>query len=406
MNTPKLPAPLTSMPVAVVEKPLRAVFRVDASIQMGSGHVMRCLTLAENLMQHGAEVHFIARAHAGNLVSLIASKGFHCHLLPALPHAAGKQHGQNGSEGQNRHAAWLGCDWKTDCEETSRIIRSLGDVAWLIIDHYALDADWERGQRPNVRRIMVIDDLADRPHECDLLLDQNVLDNDSTRYLDRVPSGSRLLLGPRYALLRPQFLTFRERGKRQGDEAPRLFVFFGGVDATGETGKFLTAWAALERPGLVAEVVLGIRNAQRSAMRQFASGLRGIRIHDHVDNMAELMARADYAFGASGSTVWERFCIGLNSSITSVANNQTELALQLASNDLIDFLGNWTDTTAESYLQALQGLDPGSGLLSRRRARIMQCVDGLGLDRVTRVMLSNTHTPSDCPATANTPDHG
>ena len=146
--------------------PMHAVIRADASLQIGTGHVMRCLTLAAGLAERGAQVDFICRAHQGNLVALIEQRGFRVITLPL------EFGGEKASPDQPAHAHWLGCDWQTDAEQSRDAIS--GTVDWIIVDHYALDHRWETMMRAKCALIMCFDDLADRSLDCDLLLDQSL----------------------------------------------------------------------------------------------------------------------------------------------------------------------------------------------------------------------------------------
>jgi UDP-2,4-diacetamido-2,4,6-trideoxy-beta-L-altropyranose hydrolase len=334
---------------------------------------MRCLTLADGLRAEGANVRFITRAHQGNLDALIEARGYCVHSLAVRDEPV--------VCADPPHAAWLGCDWRTDFEDTARVLQSVGGVDWLVVDHYALDARWETPLREFARRIFVIDDLADRQHDADLLLDQNPVASAQQRYRSRVGPHCEQLIGAAYALLRPEFAGLRETVKRRSIEgAPRLLVFFGGVDATDETGKFLDAWSAHDADRFVADVVIGANHALRAQYGQCV--LPGVTVHGYVPHMAELMAKSDHAFGASGTTNWERFCLGLNASVVSVADNQIPIAQFLGEQGWIDSLGDASNTTVETYRRALRALDPSSPAARARRERLMQVVDGLGVQRV------------------------
>ena len=362
----------------------RAVIRVDASIDIGSGHVMRCLTLATALRAAGMLPTFVTREHAGHLAALIERRGFDCRRLPAPSRSS-----DAGAGAERGHASWLGCGQDVDAAQTREALRRVGDaIDWLIVDHYALDAEWERRLRPCVRHVMVIDDLADRPHDCDVLLDQNPYPDADNRYPAFVSPSCELLLGPRYALLPPDFRVQRAvAASRQASEPYRLLVFFGGVDATGETGKFIAAWSSVRRPDLKADVLIGVANPHAETLIRMAAGVRGIRLYRHVDDMASMMARADYAFGGSGVTNWERFCIGLNCTITAVAPNQVELARHLGEIGLVDYAGDWLQTTRATYERLLRNLAPASDASRARRTRIRQQVDGSGCDRVVNRLM-------------------
>ena len=200
------------------------IIRADASTQIGSGHVMRCLTLAEELRDGGSMVSLVSRDHPGNLNELIRDKGFQYFELSTGQGIEVKPH-QSGSE----YASWLGVSQERDAMET---IEAIGEerAEWLIVDHYALDEKWEPLLRPHAAKIMVIDDLADRRHDCDLLLDQNFFINGEKRYDELVSPSCTKLLGPKYALLRREFREARKKLKERTGEVKRVLVFFGGSD--------------------------------------------------------------------------------------------------------------------------------------------------------------------------------
>lgn len=207
---------------------MKIVFRTDASIQIGTGHVMRCLTLADELTRQGHECRFICREHPGHLGCLVNSKGYDLTLLPP----PSDQPLQQTNSETDDYELWLGAPWQEDARQTLDAISSL-NPDWLVVDHYALDAHWERTLSSTVDKIMVIDDLANRPHECTLLLDQN-LGRIASDYDELLPTTCQRLIGPRYALLRPEFAALREQSlKRRGKpELKRILISLGGVDRT------------------------------------------------------------------------------------------------------------------------------------------------------------------------------
>lgn len=205
------------------------------------------------------------------------------------------------------------------------------------MDHYALDAGWERELRPDVGRIMVIDDLTDREHDCDLLLDQNLRDPDAPHYAGLVPRGCRLLLGPRYALLRPEFQAARARLRDRHGPARRVLVFFGGIDATNQTDKVLKAFELLRRDDLIADVVTSSRNPRADQIREQCRKMKNVHFHGDVGDMAGLMSEADLSIGAGGTAVWERCALKLPTLAWPVAENQSEQLHMLARNGAVCF---------------------------------------------------------------------
>lgn len=309
---------------------MKVVFRADASLQMGTGHVMRCLTLADGLIASGAECQFICRVHPGNLIEHIKHKGYRVHVLaPGLPVVASLLAiNATAAEPQLAHAAWLGTTQQQDADACAHILHEL-QPDWLIVDHYALDECWEVALKPYYRRLMVIDDLADRRHECDLLLDQT-FGRDFADYKPRVPAACTLLCGSQYALLRPEFAVLREYSlqRRAKPQLQQLLITMGGVDKDNATGAVLNALQFCE---LAADcriiVVMGATAPWLATVRQQAEQLPWpTEVRVNVSDMAQLMADSDLAIGAAGATSWERCCLGLPTVMVVLADNQQQVA--------------------------------------------------------------------------------
>lgn len=302
------------------------VFRADASLEIGTGHVMRCLTLADSLREMGAECLFVCRRHPGNLVETIESRGFRVQALPL----GSSGEGCNG-DAADEHAGWLGESWKLDATQT--LASMDGHRAdWVVVDHYAIGAKWERHVSTGAKRLMVIDDLANRSHRCDLLVDQN-LGRTETSYRQLVPAACRVLSGPRYALLRKEFPALRESSlaRRQRPKLGRLLIAMGGVDKDNSTGAVLSALVGSGMPSeCLVTVVLGKHCPWIEDIRSVASSLPWeVDIHVDTPDMAGLMAASDLAIGGAGSTSWERCCLGVPSIQVVLASNQQEIAAAL-----------------------------------------------------------------------------
>nr|WP_267956285.1 UDP-2,4-diacetamido-2,4,6-trideoxy-beta-L-altropyranose hydrolase [Halomonas sp. MCCC 1A17488] len=316
--------------------------RVDASLEIGTGHVMRCLTLARALRGAGAECHFLCREHPGNLTEMIEAEGFVVHRLPMAAHDETSQpqaeHGRlkddqeaqpNVPNGVSEHSHWLGADWRTDAEACRTILKGL-IPDWLIVDHYALDACWEKAVLPASTRLMVIDDLADRAHIANILLDQN-LGRREADYDNMVPEGCHRLIGPRYALLRPEFAELREKSlarRRDPLELKRLLISLGGVDKDNATGAVLEALKSCGLPeSCHITVVMGASAPWLDNVRAKADELPWhCDVVVNVTDMAERMTQADLAIGAAGSTSWERCCLGVPTLMLELAENQKGIA--------------------------------------------------------------------------------
>lgn len=320
---------------------MNVFIRTDSSTQIGSGHVMRCLTLAYSLHAKGAVVAFVSRELPGNLIQYVESKGFSVHRL------VGQSSVRNNSSGEELvHASWLGVSPSMDAEETEVVLSGVRNKAdWLIVDHYALDQRWESRMRPYVQNIMVMDDLADRMHDCDVLLDQNLYEDMEHRYDGLVPVKCRQLLGPAFVLLRDEFHQERELVKRDKGPVKKILIFFGGSDPTNETVKTLQVIRQMGLSDIELDVVVGKANPNRKQVKELCDSIANATFHCQIDNMAELMARADFAIGAGGSSLWERCYLGLPSLTVIIADNQIKTSEAAAAAGATWNLGESKDVT-------------------------------------------------------------
>ncbi len=331
------------------KQPLKVAMRVDSSTVIGSGHLMRCLTLANRLRRNkNVEVHFISRDLEGNLHDKIKTAGFVLHVLPC--HPADKRH--------TGYVAWLTVTRDVDAEETKKVLQEIGNVNCLVVDSYAIGKEWERKMRPFVFKIFVIDDLADREHDCDILLDQNFYLDKEGRYNGLVPQNCKLLLGPRHALLREEFYKARKHLKKRDGQIRKILVFYGGSDIINETTKALNALCSWHETHLdtTVDVIVGASNPHKQEIADFCSlsNNKGwLNYHCQVDNMAEFMVRADIALGAGGTTTWERCFLELPSIVTAVAENQEKIAEDCAAAGYITYLGRAERVTERLLVSAL-----------------------------------------------------
>jgi len=240
-------------------------------------------------------------------------------------------------------------DWLDDAAQTKAALTDSARTDWLIVDHYGLDRSWESAMRPFVRRIMVIDDLADRPHDCDVLLDQNYYKNLEHRYEGLVPEHCLKLLGPTYALLRPEFFEARRHLRQRDGLVRRILVFLGGGDSQNVTSKVIEAIALTSHPEIVLDVVIGSTNPHHEQIAALCSLRRNARLHIQVENMAALMALADLSIGAGGATTWERCLLGLPTLTVVFAANQEQTTIDLADTGAIRYIG-WADNVSISEL--------------------------------------------------------
>lgn len=351
---------------------MKVVFRADSGRTVGIGHIMRCLTLADELRRSGADVRFISREHPGHDCGLIEARGYPVHRLPP------------GIEPGRDPSSWLGVSPSEDARETIEALDARRPD-WLVVDHYALDEAWETRLRPHVGHLLAIDDLADRRHDVDLLLDQNRLDDDDSAYEQLVPAGARVLLGPRFALLRSEFVEARRREPRPiGETVERVFVFLGGNDPDDVTSTVLRALVAGRFAGQV-DVVVGPSNPNVEKVEALASQLPAATVHRGTNRIASLMAEADVAIGAAGTASWERLCLGLPSIVVQVADNQQVIAEGVGRAGGHLTLGPHTAVSEDDWRRAIALLH-NQALRHCMRDAGRALVDGLGAGRVARAM--------------------
>ena len=319
---------------------MNIVFRCDASIQIGTGHVMRCLTLADELAHQGAKCHFICREHEGHLIKLIAQKGYDTYKLEVESQDIFNK--KNDNEPVLFHSKWLGSTQEEDARQTEEIIRTL-QPEWLVIDHYALDSYWEKKLRPHYNNILVIDDLADRKHDCEVLIDQT-FGRDEQDYHNLAPNHCEILCGTTYALLRPEFSKWRQYSleRRKDNSLQHVLINLGGVDKDNITSHILELLKKAPLPkSCKVTVVMGSTSPWLDAVTTKANQLPWYtEVKTGVSNMAELMANSDLAIGAAGSTSWERCCLGLPTIMLVIADNQMDIANNLRSINAVKIVLN------------------------------------------------------------------
>ena len=290
---------------------MNIVFRVDSSSQMGVGHLMRCLTLADELEKQNHNATFICRKLKGNLIKSIEHRVL---ILPV----------DKDFQSDDLYLSWLGATQEQDAKQTIQVIHDNADL--LIVDSYALDEVWHKQLKPHAKKIMVIDDLADREFDCDVLLNQNLASKQGD-YQGKLPSDCELLLGCEYALLRPEFAAFRKRAlekRKKTQEIKNILISMGGSDKKNITYNVLQQL----NDGFNIVVVLSSASLHREMIMDYVKG-KNIEVIINADNMAELMLDADLAIGAGGSTSWERCCLGLPTLLFVTAENQKVIAENL-----------------------------------------------------------------------------
>jgi UDP-2,4-diacetamido-2,4,6-trideoxy-beta-L-altropyranose hydrolase len=337
---------------------MKVAFRVDSSRVMGAGHAARCLALAEAFREAGIDSEFVCRKHSGNLIPKIRAKGFDVIELEV------------------KADGWLGASTQVDAGDFAGSL-SLETFDWVIVDHYGIGAEWHKAVKQYAAKLMVIDDLADREMNCELLLNQN-FGRYNLDYAGLVPSNCRILAGSHYALLRPEFAARRTEALKKRNATKKIknvLVSIGGSDAGDLTGEVLRNIS--NKYNVVA--VLGPSSPHIEAVLKYEASYPHINVEIDAANMASLMYDADISVGAGGSTSWERCCLGLPTLLYVTAENQRGIACDLEKIGAVRIVDN-----LERDLDSLASSIYNWKLMSSESAKIC---DGHGAMRVAEYLL-------------------
>jgi UDP-2,4-diacetamido-2,4,6-trideoxy-beta-L-altropyranose hydrolase len=346
---------------------MRIAFRVDSGSTIGTGHLMRSLTLASHLQKVGHDCYFFIRPLPGHFSSLI-KQPFHLITM--------KEASLNLNPIQTPHGSWLMHDWKEDAEETLSFLKNTG-CDFLIVDHYALDHHWETIIYSHVKKLIAIDDLADRQHACHILIDMN-FSNDN-RYKKLTREGTEILIGLEYAVIRDEFLKIKERKKRT--ELKNILIFFGGSDHENFALKFLNSRITELFPEFSFNLL-----TRKAEIKSNEMLFPNLKIHVNPPSVAELMNDADLYIGSGGTITFERFYMGLPGLIHCVAPNQDQSHRELFLNGFsipIDFVKEF-----ESFVAKLNRLKQNPEWISVNSQKLYQLIDGKGHERILKKLFS------------------
>lgn len=368
---------------------MHIVFKVDASSIIGYGHVMRCLTLANALMAKGVDISFISREHHGHINHLIIE---HNYSLIPLPKGANDIVQKNSD-------TWLGCTIIEDAQQSIQAMQTIAPADYLIVDHYAIEATWHALVTNYCKKLVVIDDLANRPLLCNVLLDQT-LNRNAEPYQALIPEHCTMLLGKDYMLLRDEFSHYRAQAKTQRDQRSEqlghhssnvhIMISMGGSDPDNLSQ---VALLALERlhitmPNIQVSLIISSQSIHLTSLQHLCNRLTWCTLIIDSKHMASQMIRADIAIGASGSTAWERCCLGLPCLTTINAENQLLIAKNLNDSGATINLGWYKDISSSMIYDKIEQL-----ILHPKKYQMMvencfNVCDGLGAQRVTSALLN------------------
>ncbi len=336
---------------------MKVFFRVDASPEIGIGHLVRCLALADAMASQDVENVFILKEQSAQAQTLL--------------------------ETRNYATVWIGGDLEYSQEEDAQIcLAFLERDACLVVDKYDLDIRWEHKVRNSVRRLLVIDDLANRMHDCDSLVDAGYgrLAQDYAGY---VPEDANLHLGTEFAMLRTEFAPLHDTAAAWPTLC-KAHVFLGG----GAASKWLPICVEALLEAHATLRVCAVGPAGDAAMESLLQR-HGVRLewHRQVDKMADAYAQCDVAIGSPGTSTWERACIGLPSAVFATADNQIPILRQLNQREFCRFLGAIWETGRTAMVPMLRDFLSDTTAMQRLRANGVRAVDGQGVRRVMRALL-------------------
>lgn len=345
---------------------MNILVRADASLIRGSGHVMRCLCLANILRQLGHTLTFACAGLPEHLRTLVIGSG---HFVQDLA--------DSGPFGLASEAAW------PDAKQVADAAAIVGEYDLVIVDHYGLNRAWESAIKTRCSALAVIDDLG-RQHVCDVLLDQNYYSNPAERYAGKLPPDCLTLIGPHYALLRPEFAEARR--SRDYSSVNRLLVFLGGMDANDVTSHILDALDRVAAMPANVDVVIGTMHPSRSGIEARCAARAGWSCHVQTSRMADMLAASDMVIGAGGTNSWERMAVGTPSLALCVADNQRALLDECASAGVL-YVPDDTALQDVSVLRTHIDAVLHNRLLRQQIGRSgLDLVDGKGAERVARAI--------------------
>ena len=321
---------------------MKIVFRVDGSAQIGLGHVMRCLTLASQCLPSNT-ITFVSCPLPATLQKHIESIGIE---LITVPPSDFNEHATSASPALDNSAQF---SHARQCIETLGLAdNTLIDI--LFIDHYQLSASFSEMMRRYCKKIVVIDDLANRRHDCDVLLDQNIYTDFETRYDQLVPNTCQKLLGPKFAILREEFYQTNVQQRKKN----HILVCFGGSDPSNLTERVADVLLRLKSPHISADIVVGAAYSNVERLKEKVDTLDNVKLHVACSYMAKLMKTATVMIGAGGSMHWERAISGITGIVITLADNQIETTRYLHEKQCCVWLGKDSEVSNEALRKAIE----------------------------------------------------
>lgn len=367
---------------------MKIVFRVDASKEIGTGHVIRCITLAKELKKQGVACVFLSRNHDSNLFDYIEGNGFDLKIL----NKSNINLNNEKSKPSLLHSNWLGVSQTQDAIQTIELIKDL-NPDWLVVDHYGIDYRWHELIRCYVKKICVIDDLADRKHDCDLLLDQNLVEDYKHRYDKLIGLKVTKLLGPDFALLQNEYADIRKRIHSR-KLVENILVYFGGSDLYNLTEYITDILLKIDYKGKTT-LILDSKNPQLTGIKDKIKDKKNYEIYNNLPSLADILVNVDIAIGAGGTATWERCALGVPSFVITIAENQKQIAAEMHKQGYIKLLGNHDDINSIILEKTLKDIANNRIEIEEWSQHCLNLVDGLGAKRVAEILTIDEYSQFD-----------
>jgi len=339
-------------------------FRVDSGTDVGYGHFVRCVSLAL-VLSKTYKIIFLTRSLQGNLIETLNKKLF---LVQKLSYK---------SKNINQIK---------DANETISIIKKFSNQKnFLIVDNYNLSDKWESKIKLNINKLIVIDDLKTRKHVCDMIIDQNLHSSMKNLYQGKLPKNSIKLFGTDYVILRNQFIKERKLCSIRSLPIQKILVSFGGSDNKNYTMHTINALKNFNVDSKIF-VVVGKANSKKKSIRNFCLKYSNFKYFEQIENMAKLMKYSDICIGSSGTTTWERCCLGLPAITVVSSIDQYDIAKAMSTKKCIINLGNEKPNKI-NFIKILSKLSNNN--LKNMSKNSMKLVDGKGSSRIEKSIIKN-----------------
>jgi len=359
-----------------------AIFRVDSSYEIGTGHVMRCLNLARVLLNYGLKVIFICRNLKGNLINVIKNE-FQVLVIEDYDEEKNKNN-------DKKSKLDFSINQKLDSLNTIKLIESLNieNFCYLIIDHYFLDREWEeviqkkyKNDENKLFKILVIDDLFNREHSCDFILDQNIITKNNP-YLDLINQNTKSILGPYFALLSNEY-SLKKKSIVKRNTIKTILVFFGGIDKNNMTKKVINILSNNKFKDKIVNIVIGKNNKELQNIKKITKSRKNFNLFIQIDSLANLLSVSDLVIGGGGVNSWERECMEVPTILISLSENQVNLAKSITDLGKVKYLGHYDELEDGFLSQSIEKEIDQQSLRNKKG----YFIDGFGTNRVALLLV-------------------